>query len=89
MVNGQHAPVFARPERGHHGKSARKVMSEKSAFFTLGVLPDHADNKDSLKAILETIHDLYRIDTYQLISLGCWSPEVVQQHAAAETTLRC
>ena len=30
---------------------------EKSAVFTLGVLPDNADNIDSLKSILDHLHD--------------------------------
>ena len=42
-----------------------ELSCEKSAIFTLGVLPDQADNKDALKALLDTIHDLYGIGTYQ------------------------
>ena len=39
---------------------------EKSAVFTLGVLPDNADNIDSLKSVLDHLHELYGVGTYQV-----------------------
>ena len=39
--------------------------TEQSTIFTLGVLPDHAESPDSLKAILDSVHDLYGVGTLQ------------------------
>ena len=41
-------------------------MNVKSAVFTLGVLADNADNIDSLKSVLDHLHDLYGVGTYQV-----------------------
>lgn len=54
----------------------QKNDCEKSVIFTLGVLPDHADNQDSLKVILDHIHDLYGVGTHQVyhtdsLTRGC------------------
>ena len=49
-------------------------LQEKSTITTLGVLPDCADNINSLKSILDNLHDLYGIGTQM-----SWLPVIGDQ----------
>ena len=52
--------------KGYLASEDGSVYCEKSAITTLEILPELADNLDSLKTVLDSLYELYGVRTYQV-----------------------